>query len=65
VDIGALNLEEEDYEENVIAGFSVVSLTSTMKECWAKEVKEDIEYQQIVRKVTAKEENVLQKIQNG
>jgi hypothetical protein len=31
-DIGALHLEEEDYEEIVLAGFSLMSLTSTIRE---------------------------------
>jgi hypothetical protein len=53
-----LNLEDEDYEEIVLAGFSFISLTPTMKERWTTEVKEDTEYQEIVKKVITGEKNV-------
>jgi hypothetical protein len=57
-EIGALNLEEENDEEIVLAGFSVLSLTPTIRECWTKEIKTDTEYQEIVKKVLEKEKNV-------
>jgi hypothetical protein len=58
-EIGVLHLEEkEDYKEIVLAEFSVVKLTSTMKEHREKEVKEDGEYQKILCKVTIRKQNV-------
>jgi hypothetical protein len=43
--IGTLSLETEDDEEIIFAGFSIMELTTTMKENWVKEIKGDQEYQ--------------------
>jgi hypothetical protein len=53
--------EEQDFEEIVIEGFSIINLTSTMKEQWTKEVQEDAEYQKRFKKVKIKEKNVEEK----
>jgi hypothetical protein len=57
-EIGAFKIVEEDYKEIVLAGFSVINLMPTMKECWTQKVKEDTEYQEIIKKVITKEKNV-------
>jgi hypothetical protein len=53
-EIGALNLKDDD-EEIVLAGFSVLKLTPTIREGWEEKTKTDTEYQEIVRKVMEKE----------
>jgi hypothetical protein len=61
--IGSLSLENKDDEEIVLAGFSIMELTTTMKENWIKEVECDQEYQGILEQVKKRKQNVNERIQ--
>jgi hypothetical protein len=62
MDIGSLNFEEEDYKEIILAGFSIMELTTTMKENWIKEIENDQKYQEILNQVKTGKQNVDERI---
>jgi hypothetical protein len=51
MDIGSLSLENKDDEEIVLAGFSMMNLTPTVKNCWTKEIENNQGYKEVVEQV--------------
>ena len=57
-EIGALNLEEEEEEEIILAGFSLMKLVPEVQQRWKEEITKDKTYQEILSKVGNKNEKI-------
>jgi transposase InsO family protein len=62
VQMGALEMEDNEIEEIVLAGFSVKRLTPTIMERWNTEVEKDTKYQELLKKIKEKEKNVDERL---
>src|SRR6202158_4436240 len=63
INMGSMDIEDEEIEEIVLAGFSINKLTSKVMECWTTEIGKDNKYQEIIKKVKNKEKNVDERLE--